>query len=48
MLLVDLGTTGSAQFIELSIVRLFLGGHPGVANQALSGRGGGHHSSLVK
>jgi hypothetical protein len=32
MLLVDLGTTGSAQFIELGIVHLILGGHPGVAN----------------
>jgi hypothetical protein len=48
MLLVDLGTTGSTQFIELGIVRLILGGHAGVANQALPGRGGGHHSSLVK
>jgi hypothetical protein len=29
-------------------VRLILGGDTSVADQALSGRGGGHHSSLVK
>jgi hypothetical protein len=48
MLLVDLVTPSRAQLIELSIVRLILGGHTSVANQALPGRGGGHHSSLVK
>jgi hypothetical protein len=48
MLLVDLGTTGSTQFIELGIVRLILGGRAGVANQAISGRGGSHHSSLIR
>jgi hypothetical protein len=32
MLLVDLGTTGSAQFIELGIVHLILGGRSRVAN----------------
>jgi hypothetical protein len=32
VLLVDLGAAGSAQFVELSIVRLILSGHAGVAN----------------
>jgi hypothetical protein len=47
VLLVYLGAAGSPQFVELSIVRLILSRHAGVANYALPGRGGVHHSSLV-
>jgi hypothetical protein len=42
MLLVDLGTTGSAQLNELSIVGLIVSRHAGVTDQALPGRGGSH------